>query len=60
MKKKIILKDNIHDKEDIIETEIRRRDHLEIQIKNPSKKFKPKKGKGSFKRKPKYKNFENN
>lgn len=54
MKKRIKLNDNIHNKELIKEIEIPAKDHLEAQQKYKAAVFKPKKGKGSFSRKSKY------
>lgn len=59
MKRKVIFKENVtsNGKEmKITETEVEVRDlsHLDAQIRFKSQVFKPKKGKGSYKRKPKY------
>lgn len=51
MKKKVVLHDNISGKDLHGEINIPAKDHLAAQIKYKAKVFKPKKGKGSFRRK---------
>lgn len=51
MKKKVVLHDNINNKDIKGEVEIPAKDHLAAQIKYPARVIKPKKGKGSFRRK---------
>lgn len=53
MKKKIKFVDNINNKETVVEVNIAGKDHLTAQIKYPAKVIKPKKGKGSWRRKSK-------
>ena len=50
MKKKIRFVDNINNKETVTEVNIPAKDHLEAQKKFKAVVFKPKKGKGSFRR----------
>ena len=56
MKRKIRLVDKINNKVIEKEIEIPNKMHFNAQLSNPSHIFKPKKGKGSFTRKQKYKN----
>jgi len=56
MKRRIRFQDNIHKKETITEIEIPAKDHLAAQQKFRANVFKAKKGKGSFTRKLKHKN----
>ena len=63
MKRKIVFKENVttNGKEmKVTETEVEIRDisHLEAQIKHKAQVYKPKKGKGSYRRKPKYGNID--
>ena len=60
MKRKIVFHDNINKKTTTTEVEIPDKSHLDAQIRFKAQVFKPKKGKGSFKRKSKYKNLEEN
>lgn len=53
MKKKIKFVDNIHNKTIVTEVNVAEKDHLAAQIKYPAKVIKPKKGKGSWRRKRK-------
>lgn len=50
MKKKIIFRDNINNKTTESEVEVRDLKHLDAQIRFKAQVFKPKKGKGSFRR----------
>lgn len=56
MKRKIRFVDKINNKVTEKEIEIPNKEHFYAQLSNPSHIFKPKKGKGSFTRKQKYKN----
>ena len=51
MKRKIRFIDHIHNKETVTEVNVAEKDHLAAQIKYPAKVIKPKKGKGSWRRK---------
>lgn len=56
MKRKIKIIDNVSGKVIEEETEIRNLDHFSVQLKERAHVFRPKKGKGSFRRFPKHKN----
>lgn len=56
MKRKIKIIDNVSGKVIEEETEIRNLDHFNTQLRERAHVFRPKKGKGSFRRFPKHKN----
>jgi stalled ribosome alternative rescue factor ArfA len=58
MKQKIKVVDKVSGKTIEKETEIRNLDHFEVQRKTRAHIFKPKKGKGSFKRRAKHQKKE--
>ena len=58
MRTKLRFIDKIHNTETVTEVIVPDKDHLEAQKRFRANIFRPRKGKGSYTRKQKYKNFE--